>query len=1098
MRCSKCDSDNREGRKFCANCGAAFAVLCRKCGTANEPNEKFCGECGAALSAPVETAAAAVAVEPREVYAGERRHLTILFCDLVGSVTLAAQVDPEEWRATVAGYQRAASEAITRFGGEVVRYVGDGIMAFFGYPIAHDNDAERAVRAGLAILDAIAQLNEQPAHTELSVRIGIDSGRVVVGTGTGNAVDAFGDAANIAARVQAVAEPGSVMISEATQRLVAGLFIIEDRGAHTLKGVPQPVRLYHVIRPSGARGRFEAASAAGGLTSFVGREDELRSLMSRWERVLEGEGQVITIIGEAGIGKSRLVQRFHAEIARTPHTWLDCGTAPFFQNTPFFAVSGMLQRSFQWDATQNTEQRLNALEASLALAGLDPAETAPLIAPLLELPTGERYPPLSISPDQQRKRLLSTLAGWTFGAAKAQPLVIATEDLHWADPSTLELTQLLVEQGAPVRLLLLYTARPEFRAQWQQRAHHTQIMLNRLNARDIRAIIARVAAAKALSDETITTVIERTGGVPLFVEELTRALLESGDAKFSGREIPATLHDSLMARLDRLGSAKEVAQVGAVIGREFSYELLHAVHPMAEAELQRALRSLTDAELLYVRGIAPEATYQFKHALIRDAAYEALLKSRRKELHLVVARTIDEQFPAFKETHPEVLARHWSEAGETDAAITAWQKAAEHAIARRAFREAEQHYRDALAALETLPESSDRDGRELSLQVAQGRVMSVTQGFSAVETAQAYKRAKALAERCAGVDSLQLLEVLNGLRTIATTRGELRAALALADQTLELARGIGSRHVLTDAHDSAGGPRYYLGDLVGARHHFLKAIEQYRKADFAGTSGLYDPGLASYVWLALTEWFLGMPDAARRYLDSAETLARHQNNPFNLAMVYAVGGGVHSYRGDFQRVLETADEAVRLSAGLGFPVWGIHGKIRSAWARAQMGEVGGAVESIQRGIEEFDNIKFYLTRALYLCMLCETQAATGAIDDALVSVERALQSNPEELVYRPLVLRLRGEMRLRSEVIAGKLHSGRAEQDFRESIDLAQKMSAKSSELRATTSLARLLASQGRRDEARAILAAIYHWVTEGFDTADLKDAKALLDELSG
>jgi class 3 adenylate cyclase/tetratricopeptide (TPR) repeat protein len=1098
MRCSKCGTEGISGKRFCAECGSPLSNRCSKCNSDNAPDAKFCADCGNPLDKPVSPSISTTPFVVLPEVAGERRHLTILFCDLVGSVTLAAQVDPEEWRATVASYQRAASEAITRFGGEVMRYVGDGIMAFFGYPIAHDNDAERAVRAGLAILDAIARLNEQPAHTKLAVRIGIDSGRVVVGAGTGNAVDAFGDAANIAARVQAAAEPGSVMISEATQRLVAGLFIVEDRGAHPLKGVPQPVRLYRVIRPSGARGRFEAASAAGGLTSFVGREDELRSLMSRWERVLEGEGQVVTIIGEAGIGKSRLVQRFHAEIAGTPHTWLDCGTAPFFQNTPFFAVSGMLQQSFQWEATQNAEQRLNALEASLALAGLNPAETAPLIAPLLELPAGERYPPLSISPDQQRKRLLTTLAGWTFGAAKAQPMVIATEDLHWADPSTLELTQLLVEQGAPVRLLLLYTARPEFRAQWPQRAHHTQIMLNRLSARDIRAIIARVAVAKALSDETITTVIERTGGVPLFVEELTRALLESGDAKLSGREIPATLHDSLMARLDRLGEAKEIIQIGSIIGSDFSYELLHAVHPIPEANLQRALCTLTDAELLYVRGIAPEATYQFKHALIRDAAYEALLKSRRKELHRSVAETIDQKFAPIKEAHPEVLARHWTEAGEPEAAITQWQKAGERAIARRAFREGEQHYRDAIAALETLPESSDRDGRELSLQVAQGRVMSVTQGFSAVETAEAYQRARVLAERTAGVDSLQLLEVLNGLRNIAATRGELRAALTLADQILELARGIGSRHVLTDAHHAAGGPRYYLGDLVGARHHFFEAIEQYREADFAGTSGLYDPGIASYVWLALTECFLGMPDAALRCLDSAEALARRQNNPFNLAMVYAVGSSVHSYRGDFQRVLKTADEAVMLSAGLGFPVWGIVCKIRSAWARAQMGEVGGAVDSIQRGIEEFDNIKFSLTRAMYLCNLCETQAASGAIDEALVSVERALQVNPEELLYRPLALTLRGEMRLRSEVMAGTPQSGLAEQDFREAIRLACTMKARSFEMRATTSLARLLDKQGRRDEARVMLAEIYGWFTEGFDTADLKDARALLDELSG
>jgi predicted ATPase len=377
----------------------------------------------------------------------------------------------------------------------------------------------------------------------------------------------------------------------------------------------------------------------------------------------------------------------------------------------------MLSRSSDDPAA---DAQLAQLATRLELAGLKPAEAIPLIAPLLNLAPPPDYPPWALSPEQQRRRLLATLVEWVLGSARAQPLIIATEDLHWADPSTLELIQLLVEQGATVRLLLLYTARPEFRAPWPMRPHHTQINLNRLTAGNVRAIVAQVAAKIALSDETVATVVERTGGVPLFVEELTRAVLESGDAKLTGREIPATLHDSLMARLDRLGPAKEVIQIGAVIGSEFNYELIHAVHPIAEDELQGALRKLTDAELLYVRGIAPDSTYQFKHALIRDAAYEALLKSRRKELHRRVARTINERFATFKESHPEVLARHWAEAGEIEPAISAWQKAGERAVAQRAFREAEQHYRDALTMLLALPESNERASRELTMQLALG------------------------------------------------------------------------------------------------------------------------------------------------------------------------------------------------------------------------------------------------------------------------------------------------------------------------------------------------------------------------------------------
>src|SRR6266849_4368931 len=554
MRCSKCGSDNRGGAKFCKECASPLSTNCAACGALNQPGAKFCDECGAAL---VDAAQATVAeAMPTAVSAaGERRHLTVLFCDLAGPTALAGQLDPEEWRETVGGYHRAAAEAVERFGGYVAQYLGDGVMAFFGYPEAHDNDAERAARAGLAILDAIAKLNEQSDRQKLSARVGIDSGAVVVGAGAGKEADVFGDAPNIAARVQSAADPDTVLITDAVHRLVSGLFVVEDRGAQALKGIERPVQLYRVIQPSGVRGRLEAVAASRGLTPFVGREDELRSLANRWERVLDGEGQVALIIGEAGIGKSRLVQRFHEQIMGMPHTWVETAAAPFYQNTPFYPVAAMLRELLAWGGVHRrsqgqseltssrgafngepAEEQLAQLESRLTTAGLKPAEAIPLIAALLNLSPTEKYPPSSLSPEQQRRRLLATLVEWVLGAARVQPLVILTEDLHWADPSTLELIQLLVEQGARSRLLLLYTARPEFHAEWPLRAHHTQINLNRLSVRNVRAMVEEVVAAgKALSDATIATVVERTAGVPLFVEELTRAVLESG-AKLTGRE----------------------------------------------------------------------------------------------------------------------------------------------------------------------------------------------------------------------------------------------------------------------------------------------------------------------------------------------------------------------------------------------------------------------------------------------------------------------------------------------------------------------------------------------------------------------------------
>ena len=673
--------------------------------------------------------------------------------------------------------------------------------------------------------------------------------------------------------------------------------------------------------------------------------------------------------------------------------------------------------------------------------------------------------------------------------------MIATEDLHWADPSTLELTQLLVEQGAPARLLLLYTARPEFHAPWPMRAHHTQINLNRLTARDVRTMVAQVAARIALSDETVATVVERTGGVPLFVEELTRAVLESGDAKLSGHEIPATLHDSLMARLDRLGPAKEVIQVGAVIGSEFSYELLQAVHPISEAELQAALRSLADAELLYVRGIAPDATYQFKHALIRDAAYEALLKSRRKDLHLIVARTIDEKFPALKEAHPELLARHWTEAGETEPAISAWQKAGERAVEHRAYHEAERYYREAIVQLNTMSESPERDSRESALQLTLGNVTTATHGFSAPATVQAYSRARLLAERVGGAGSRQLFNAINGVRGESITRGELQTALALADQLLEIARDIDKPRALTMAHFALGNSHYYLGNLLEARRHLLRTMELYREEDFARIRAIaLDPGVSAHVWSSLNEWVLGYPDQALRYTVDAFSLAHRLNKPVDLANAGSIASHIYCHRGDFQRAVQVAKETVRISIASGFRLWKALGEIRGAWASAHLGEAVDSVARIRAGLAELDAVNFYLGRPLYECLLGEVQALAGATDDALATVERALQVYPDEVLYRPYALWVRGELRLK---INSTNMADLAEADFREAITSAQSMSAKSWELRATTSLARLLTSQGRRDEARAMLAAIYNWFTEGFDTADLIDAKTLLDELS-
>ena len=834
------------------------------------------------------------------------------------------------------------------------------------------------------------------------------------------------------------------------------------------------------------RGRFPAMAAIRGMTPFVGREDELRSLLNRWERVREGEGQVVTIIGEGGIGKSRLVQHFREEIAATPYTWLECATAPFFQNTPFYAVADMLQQSFHWETSHTVEQRLAALEASLGLAGLDSDEAVPLIAPLLDLPVGSRYPPLSMAPDQQRKRLLATLVAWTLGAAKAQPLVIATEDLHWADPSTLELTQLLVEQGTPVRLLLLYTARPEFHAPWPMRAHHTHINLNRLTAHNVRTMVTQVAAKIALSDETVATVVERTGGVPLFVEELTRAVLESGDAKLTGREIPATLQDSLMARLDRLGPPKEVLQIGAVIGTEFSYELLHAVQPIAEEDLQRALRKLADAELLYVRGIAPDATYQFKHALIRDAAYEALLKSRRRDLHRLIASTIDEKFPTLKEAHPEVIARHWTEAGENERAIAEWSRAGEAAEARNAFKEAQESYRQAVAFLDALPESSERDLRELELRQSIVRMLFITRGYSASETIEAAERAATLAEKSGNLRQLVNLLIARGISAVIGGR-DLPAASKLADRALDLALREASPSSLGRAHMLAMIARFYGGDLAGAEEHFIAGLQFFDHPTFRRVPGV---AVAAFNYGSWSAWMLGHTDVARERM-AMMMEAANGDNVYDVAFSTHFAAQLQTWTREYEQAEALAVRALELSEKHQFVEMAAYTRPILGRARVQTGHAAEGIALMRNGISALMESGSRMETRNCTVWLAEALECEGALREAFETLDRALQSNTSELIYQPETLRLRGRLQLKQ----GKPEM--AEADFREAIALAHSMSAKAWELRAAMSLARLLDKQGKRDEARAMLADIYGWFTEGFDTLDLKEAKALIDELN-
>jgi class 3 adenylate cyclase/predicted ATPase len=1086
MRCSKCGSNNPAVKKFCGDCGSLFDNSCPECGADNPSGKRFCGDCGVALAAPT---AAVVSRQSTAVSTiAERRHLTIVFCDLVGSTEIAAQLDPEEWREMIAAYHRRAAEAITRFGGHVAKYLGDGVMAYFGWPEAHDNDAERAAHAGLAILEAISKLNLESRHPKVSVRVGIDSGMVVVEMGSRKDAEVFGEAPNIAARVQTTDTPNTVLITAATYRLLLGLFVVRDCGAQQLKGLASPVELYRVVRPTGVRSRI----GVRGLTPFVGREEELRLLLDWWERARQGDGQVALVIGEAGIGKSRLMAEFHNRI-HSAHIWMESAGEQLFENTPLHAVGRMFSQWLGLQDEANAQEHLERMERALASAGLKLAETAPLVGNLLQLAVSERYPPSTLAPEQKRRRLMAALGGWILGAARLQPILMLVEDLHWLDPSTLELLQLLAEQGATAPLMLLYTARPEFRAPWPLHTHHRQLTLNRLSSRNVREMVALVAASTALATENVEAVVARTGGVPLFVEELTRAVLESGSADIISNSIPTTLHDSLMARLDRLGPAKEVIQIGAVFGSEFSYELLHAVHPIAEEDLQRALHRATDAELLYVRGVVPDATYQFKHALIQAAAYDALLRSRRKELHSRIAEVLMHRFPERVTSAPELLAHHYTEAGLITQAVPCWQRAGHAALERSANAEAISHLKRGLDLLTALADTADRVQYEVALQLDLAVPLIAARSWSAPEVGDAYLRARDLCQQIA--DPLQLSQALYGLWSFHIVRCELGKARELCDQLLTIAQNISDTPLLIQAHAALGVVLYCTGEFAAARTHLEQGIALYDPRKHRSFAISTDPGVICAAFAAQVLWYQGYPQRVLQLNDQSLSLADQTAHHFSRAFALCFAARLHQFRGESEATHKCAEAAIELASEHGFGFLRAWGNVLCGWVVA--GSSGGKEGLIQmrQGLTEWQVTDSKWDKLYFLRLLVEAYGQAGQIDagfsvlaEALSAVEESGERHLEAEFHR-----LRGELLLRQSTS----NIAEAQNCFRQAIKIARNQRAKSLELRAATSLARLLASQGYRDEARAMLAEIYNWFTEGFDTADLKEAKALLAELA-
>ena len=1117
MRCGKCGSDNREGRKFCAKCGAPLLRSCSKCGaSSNEAGEDFCGDCGAPLAAsssphatePVIEGSVRIAAGSSSADDGERKTLTTLFADLKGSMELQERVDPEEARAIVDPALKLMIEAVHHYDGYVAQSTGDGIFALFGAPVAHEDDPQRALHAALRMQEdlrrhfAKQQLSGQAPPIE--ARVGVHTGEVVVRSlHTAEGRDQYvpvGHSIGLAARMQALAPPGSVAVSESTRKLCEGYFNFRSLGATKVKGISETVDVHEVLGLGALRTRLQR-SAARGLTPFIGRADETRTLWNRWGVAREGEGQVVLIAGEAGIGKSRVIHQFHERLAGTPHRWVEGAAEPYFQNTPFHALGGIVNQAFSLNTDQKPDEILDQLERALKQNGIEYPEAVVLIAQLLNLPVARRYRESTLSPEPARKRLLATLAKGLFALAASQPMVFALEDLQWADASTLEFLGLLVEQAATAPVMVLLTTRPDFEAPWPTRAHHTQITLGRLRDREVREMVSAVAVKNLLRTEAIEAVAIRSSGVPLFIEELTRAVLERGGAS---REIPGRLQNSLVARLDGLGSAKVTAQVASVIGREFSYELLSSISPTSEDELQASLARLADAELIYVRGIARDATYIFKHALVRDAAYETLLKSRRKDLHRRLAQAIVDRFPRVAEAQPEALARHWAQAGDAKSALAAWQRAADTAFARHALKEAEENYRQAAEILKQLPDSPERDEMELKLVSLLVQVLHNTRGHAAVETVEASARARELARRSGTFSRLyqqnfQAFQIAGGL-------GDFPKSALIAEETLELARL--NEKALHDGKVEGSNPaslvlrfghglpfavthgmmqiaRYMRGDLPGSEANFQRQDELFTRAGQELVKMF--PVIVSYA--SWTAWKMGRIELARERNKQALAAAKSHEEPESRVAPQVMAAISDPIVTAAERE-DLALDVIAVCEPLGIPAYVAEAKVALGRARLELGARSEGLELIKTGIGGTERIT-HLYDTYHYAVLAEAFLLNERTEEALAAAEKAVIVNPSEVVHRSEAYRIRGIVRLKKTMVQ------LAEADFREAITLSQSMSAKLLELRAVTSLARLLRDTSRRDEACAMLPQIYGWFTDGFDSVDLRDAKILCDELS-
>ncbi len=1108
MQCLECERENRPDAKFCAGCGVRLERVCGHCKAPLPGDALFCDACGTAVenvgfeNKPKQQVARKTAAE--------RRQVTVMFCDLVGSTELSERLDPEELRELLTRYQEVCGDVVNRLDGHIAKYMGDGILVYFGYPRAHEDDAYRALRAGLGIVAAFQdpQATIAPPGVDLSVRVGITTGLVVAGdVGSGERIEEnaiVGETPNIAARLQSLAEPNTVVVGDATRRLVEGLFELDALGPRTLKGISRPVGVYRVREERGSLDRSQGRTRLR-MTPLVGRAEEIGMLLKRWAQAKEGEAQVVLLSGEAGIGKSRMVRDLQERLNDELRNRVLYFCSPFHRNSAFYPVVDQLERALRFVNHDTTQQKLDKLETVLHTLRLPKEQFAPVLASLLSLSPLAGHGAPSLSPEELKKKLQETLMAIVAAMAQRDPIFMVVEDAHWIDPSTLDLIGLLIERLRKDRFFLLVTFRPEFQSPWEDYSHVTTLRLNHLTRKESMAMLAKVADDKSLPDEVRDRIVAETDGVPLYVEELTKTVIESGMLRESdGRyvltgtlgelSIPTSLQDSLMERLDRLGPTKDVVQLASVIGRSFSHELLAAITPLSADELDQALHGLIESNLIYRRGLPSHVGYEFKHALVRDAAYESLLKTTRQKYHRRIAQALEEHFPDTAVTEPEILAYHFETAGDAGSALAYWQRSGELASRRSANAEAVSHFNRGLQLLERQQASRERDVTELKLRVGLGPALLAIKGFSAHEVVDTYIRSRELCDKIG--ETAHRFPVTWGLWFTKLHTGEIDEACMLAEELLVFAGQQLDDGLLLEAHHAAWTSRFTCDELRPVLEHIEKGMALYdfdKHRSYAFLYGGHDPGVCARIIGALTLCLLGHLDRARDLAAEGVALANKLGHPFTLALALSFSTSVFLFRREPRLVAAQAETLSALCAKEGFPHFSAMADMLQGWALAKQGQTNEGISRMQVGLDAVrqagvQRLSFQLViLADAYCFVDQIEKGLDVVNEALDVVERTGERRWESEAHR-----LKGELLL----AMASTEAAAAENIFKRAIEISRQQEARLFELRSVTSLSRLWRGQGKRRESREQLAPIYDWFAEGHDTGDLMDAKTLLADL--